>query len=130
MLVKRINFITYLEDITEIEHSNLDVFVELEDDYDYTYTVVLATAKNIEYLMDKEKMNYLEPCPPFIIVKELTKDIIEETVKAYAERKDGYWLKFYHFAGEIDETVFNKLRAQDIEEELKELKELDELDNS
>ena len=56
MLIKSISFPTYLEDITDIENSNIDVFVELEDGY--TYTVVVATAKNIESLMDKERMNY------------------------------------------------------------------------
>ena len=123
MLVKSISFPTYLEDITDIENSNIDVFVELEDGYNYT--VVVATAKNIESLMDKEKMNYFEPGYPFIIVKKLTKDIIEETLKAYAEN-DAYWLKLYHFAGKINKTVFNQLQAEHIEY----LKELDELDNS
>ena len=119
-----IRFPTYLEDVTDIATSNIDVFVELEDGY--TYAVVVATAKNIEYLMNKEKMNYFEPGHPFIIVKELTKEIIEETLKAYAEHDDGYWLKLYHFADKIDKTVFNKLQAEHIEY----LKELDELDNS
>jgi len=123
MLVKSISFPTYLEDITDIENSNIDVFVELENGY--TYTVVVATAKNIESLMDKEKMNYFEPGYPFIIVKKLTKDIIEETLKAYTENNDGYWLKLYHFAGKINKTVFNKLQAEHTEY----LKELDELDN-
>jgi predicted nucleotidyltransferase len=58
MLIKSISFPTYLEDITDIENSNIDVFVELEDGY--TYTVVIATAKNIVSLMDKEKMNYFQ----------------------------------------------------------------------
>jgi len=44
MLVKSIIFPTYLKNITDIENSNIDVFVELEDGY--TYTVVLATARN------------------------------------------------------------------------------------
>jgi hypothetical protein len=122
MLVN-ISFPTYLEDITDIENDNIDVFVELEDGY--TYTVVVATAKNIESLMDQEKMNYFRPGDPFIIVKKLTKDIIEETLKAYAENNDGYWLKLYHFAGDINKTVFDKLQAEHIEY----LKELDELDN-
>lgn len=82
MLIKSISFPTYLEDITDIENSNIDVFVELEDGY--TYTVVVATAKNIESLMDKEKMNYFEPGHPFIIVKKLTKEIISEAIEAYA----------------------------------------------
>ena len=123
MLIKSISFPTYLEDITDIENSNIDVFVELEDAY--TYTVVVATAKNIEFLMDKERMNYFEPGYPFIIVKKLIKEIIEEAVKAYAEN-DAYWLKFYHFAGEVDTAVFNRLQAEHTEY----LKELDELDNS
>ena len=123
MLIKSISFLTYLEDIKDIENSNIDVFVELEDDY--TYTVVVATVKNIVSLMDKEKTNFSEPGDPFIIVRKLTKEIIEEVVKAYAEN-DAYWLKFYHFAGEVDKAVFNRLQAEHTEY----LKELDELDNS
>ena len=63
MLIKRIDFPTYLEDIIHIENSNIDVFVELEDAY--IYSVVVATAKNIESLMHKEKMNYFKPDYPF-----------------------------------------------------------------
>ena len=76
-------------------------------------------------LMDKEKTNFSEPGAPFIIVRKLTKEIIEEAVKAYAEN-DAYWLKFYHFAGEVETAVFNRLQAKHTEY----LKELDELDNS
>ena len=123
MLIKSISFPTYLEDITDIENSNIDVFVELEDAY--TYTVVVATAKNIESLMDKERMNYFEPGYPFIIVKKLTKEIISEAIEAYAS-DEAYWLKLYHFAGKIDTAVFNRLQA----EHTQYLKELDELDNS
>ena len=45
MLVKRISFVspTLLEEISDIEDYNLDVFVKFE--YGYTYTVVIATAK-------------------------------------------------------------------------------------
>ena len=123
MLIKSISFPTYLEDITDIENSNIDVFVELEDAY--TYTVVVATAKNIESLMDKERMNYFEPGYPFIIVKKLTKEIISEAIEVYAS-DEAYWLKLYHFAGKIDTAVFNQLQAKHMEY----LKELDELDNS
>ena len=123
MLIKSIRFPTYLEDITDIENDNIDVFVDLEDGY--TYTVVVATAKNIESLMDKEKMNYFEPGYPFIIVKKLTKEIISEAIEAYAS-DEAYWLKLYHFAGKVDTAVFNQLQAEHMEY----LKELDELDNS
>ena len=123
MLIKRISFPTYLEDITDIENSNIDVFVELEDGY--TYTVVVATAKNLESLMNKEKMNYFEPGHPFIIVKKLTKEIITETIEAYGS-DDAYWLKLYNFAGKIDTAIFNQLQV----EHMQYLKELDELENS
>lgn len=123
MLIKSINFPTYLENITDIENINIDFFVELE--YAYTYTVVAATAKNRESLMDKEKMNYFEPGYPFIIVKKLTKEIITEAIQAYAS-SDAYWLKLYHFAGKVDTAVFNHLQSEHTEY----LKELDELDNS
>ena len=123
MLIKSISFPTYLEDITDIENSNIDVFVELEDGY--THTVVVATPKNIEFLMNKEKREFLEPGYPFILVQKLTKRIITEAIEAYAS-DDAYWLKLYHFAGKIDKTVFNRLQDEHIEY----LKELDELDNS
>ena len=42
------------------------------------------------------------------------------------QKKDAYWLKYYHFAGEIDTGVFNKLQ----DEQTEYLKELGELDNS
>lgn len=122
MLIKSISFPSYLEDITDIENSNIDVFVELEDNY--TYTVVVATAKKIESLMDKEKMNYFEPGHPFIIVKNLTEEIITKTIQAYAS-DDAYWLKLYHFTGKVDTAVFNRLQAEHMEY----LKELDELHN-
>ena len=59
MLVKKISFIrpNLLEEVLDIEDYNLDVFVELEDGYNYL--VVIATAKNIVSLMDKEKTNFL-----------------------------------------------------------------------
>ena len=125
MLVKKISFVrpNLLEEIPDIEDYNLDVFVELEDGY--TYTVVIATAKNIVSLMNKEKTNFSESGDFFIIVRKLTKKIIEEAVKVYAEN-DAYWLKFYHFAVKVNTTVFNQLQAEHTEY----LKELDKLDNS
>jgi hypothetical protein len=126
-MIVKISFPTYLEDITDIENDNIDVFVELEDGY--THIVTVATTKNIESLMDEDKMNYFRPNYPFIIVKKLTKDIIEETLKAYAEEDDGYWLKLYHFANDINKTVFEQLQAEHIKEseEFDELNRLDDL---
>jgi len=126
MLVKKISFPNpnELEDIEDIENDNIDVFVELEDGY--VCTVVVSTPKNLKSLMNKNKMDFLKPGCPFIIVKKLTKEIIEEMIKVYAEEDNGYWLKLYQFSGDIDMSIFNKLQAEHEEY----LKELDELDNS
>ena len=78
MKIKKISFPTSLKDIEDIKDDNIDVFVELENSY--VYTVVIATAKNIESLMDKYKINYFKLGHPFIIVKKLTKEIITEAI--------------------------------------------------
>jgi hypothetical protein len=153
--IKRIKYLRYCEDIMEIEHSNIDITFEIditvELDDGSTYIVSLTTPKNLEYLMDQNHMNYFEPVYPRIIIKSLTKDIIIETIKAYVKKNDGYWLKLYHFADEIDPRLFQQLQAEakkldDYEyqkykiqlddKELKKLyvvyegKDLEELDNS
>ena len=49
-------------------------------------------------------------------VQKLTKEIIQEAIKAYIDDKpDAYWLKLYHFATDIDIAVFNQMQAQQIE---------------
>jgi len=74
--------------------------------------------------MEKEKKNFLGPSHPIIIVKKITKEIIEETMEAFVDN-NGYWLKLYHFSDQIDMSVFDKLQAEHEEY----LKESDELDN-
>lgn len=109
MLVKSIEFSTYLEDVTDVENGNIDVFVELEDGSNHY--IVVATPKNIEFLINKEEMNFLKPWYPFIIVNQLTEDVIEEAIKGYSE-EDGFWLKLYSLAGDISIEVLNKLQVE------------------
>jgi hypothetical protein len=108
--IKRIRFLRYCEDITEIQHSNIDVTVELKDGS--KYVVTLTTLNHLQYKMEKNKMNYLGVGYPMIIVKSLTKDIIIETIKSYVKKNDGYWLKLYHFADAIDPRLLNQLQAE------------------
>ena len=121
MKVKSIKFPKEWENNLGIENQSMDIFLEVENGY--IYDVVVGTPQYIEYLMDKNQKNYFEPGIPFIIVKELTKEIIEETIKAYAEKNNGYWLKSHHFAKEIDESVFDKLKAEKIEDNIEYEKE-------
>nr|YP_010444275.1 hypothetical protein NQZ09_pgp144 [Fibrocapsa japonica]UTE95162.1 hypothetical protein FjapPt_p080 [Fibrocapsa japonica] len=41
-----------------------------------------------------------------IIVKKLTKKIVAEAIKTYAEG-EGYWLKLYQFGDELDIAILN-----------------------
>lgn len=107
MLIQSINFPSPLTDIEDISDDNIDVFVDLEDGS--SYTVVVATCKNVLSLMDKDKADFSEPGCPFIIVRKLTMKVIKEAIETYAEN-DAYWLKLYHFAADIDLDVFDKLQ--------------------
>jgi hypothetical protein len=117
MKIKSISFINYGFDISEIQNRNIDVFVELTNGY--RYVVTLATLESIQSLMQEEKKNYFGPCDLVIIVKTLTHEVIAETIMAFAYEKhgyileEGYYLKLYHFANRIPETVFNQLQAED-----------------
>jgi len=111
MLIKSIYYRNYDVDMTEIEKSRIDIFVTV--DTGYTYIVTLATPNFINYIMDQQNINYFEPREPFIMVKKLTHEIIAETIKAYAEKENGYFLKLYDFGHRIPGTVFNQLQAED-----------------
>ena len=106
---------THLNEIEDVYNSNIEVFVTLEDGF--TLTIVVGTPKNLQYLMEKDKVNFYGPGLPWIIVQKLTKEIIQEAIKAYIDDKpEVYWLKLYHFAPDIEITVFDQLQAQEIKE--------------
>lgn len=75
--------IPYNLEETTIENENVDVFVDTDEGY--TYNLSFATTRHIQFLMDKEREEYFGPSYPFIIVNKLTREIIEQAVKAFAE---------------------------------------------
>lgn len=78
--------------------------------------------------MKKDKVNFYGPGVPWVFVQKLTKEIIEKTIEAHiAYQPDAYWLQLYHFATNIDISVFNKLQTQRMKE-LKEIYETEEFD--
>jgi hypothetical protein len=106
---------TELNGIEDIYNSNIEVVVRLEDEF--PLTIIVGTPQNLQYLMEKDKVNLYGPGIPWVIVQKLTKEIIREAIKAYIdEEPDGYWLKLCHFATDIDITVFDQLQAQQIKE--------------
>jgi hypothetical protein len=106
MKIKRIEF---AHEITDPHMDNLDVFVENEDGY--TYTIVVSTPGDLVDQMEQEKINFIRPDTPKIIVRKLTEPIVREAIEAYAEN-DGYWLKLCQFGDDIDISVLNKLEEE------------------
>ena len=106
MKIKRIEF---AYEITDSYMDNLDVFVENEDGY--TYSIVVSTPGDLVDQMVQEKINFIRPDTPKIIVKKLTEPIVREAIEAYAEN-DGYWLKLCQFGDNIDISVLNKLEEE------------------
>ena len=80
---------------SDIYNYLVDVFVTLEDDSEYWLDV--TTPQFLVSYMDKRKENFLDPSYPFIIVRELTPEVIKEAIEAFIiERKDGFWFKLYY----------------------------------
>ena len=105
---------TELNEITDTYNANVEVFVTLEDGF--PFTIMVGTPENLEDVMYNNDKNFYGPGLPWIIVDKLTKEIIHEAIEAYIDdRPDGYWLKLYHFALDIDIAVLNQLQAQEIE---------------
>ena len=103
----------HLSKIKDISNANNDVCVRFEDGF--YLNVIVGTPQNLQYLMEKDEVNFWEPGLPWVIVQKLTKEIIHEAIQAYKDaRPNGYWLKLYYFATDIDITVFDQLQAQEI----------------
>jgi len=104
MRVESINFLGPIEDIDDVFDYNMDVSVNLENGQNYV--VVVGTPKNLLKLMENEKSDFLSPGDPIIIVKKMTKEVVEEAIQAYAE-DDAYYLKFY--SAELDTKTLDVL---------------------
>ena len=61
--------------------------------------------------MENEKSDFLSPGDPIVIVKKMTKEVIEQAIKAYAE-DDAYCLKFY--SAELDTKTLDILKDRSI----------------
>ena len=109
MKVESITFLSDLKDVKDIFDDNMDVSVNLENGKNYV--VVVGTPKNLLRLMENEKSDFLSPGDPIIIVKKMTKEVIEQAIKAYAE-DTAYYLKFYSAA--LDTKTLDILKDRSI----------------
>ena len=109
MRVESITFLSDLKDVKDIFDYNMDVSVNLENGRNYV--VVVGTPKNLLRLMENEKSDFLSPGDPIVIVKKMTKEVVEEAIQAYAE-DDAYCLKFY--SAELDTKTLDVLKNRSI----------------
>jgi hypothetical protein len=98
-----------LKDVKDIFDDNMDVSVKLENGQNYV--LVVGTPKNLLKLMENEKSDFLSPGDPIVIVKKMTKEVVEEAIQAYAE-DDAYYLKFY--SAELDTKTLDILKDRSI----------------
>ena len=109
MKIESITFLSDLKDVKDIFDDNIDVSVDLENGRNYV--LVVGTPKNLLRLMENEKSDFLSPGDPIVIVKKITKEVIEEAIQAYAE-DDAYCLKFY--SAELDTKTLDVLKDRSI----------------
>ena len=109
MKVESITFLSDLKDVKDIFDDNMDVSVKLENGRNYV--LVVGTPKNLLRLMENEKSDFLSPGDPIVIVKKMTKEVIEQAIRAYAE-DDAYCLKFY--SAELDTKTLDVLKDRSI----------------
>ena len=109
MKVESITFLSDLKDVKDIFDDNMDVSVNLENGRNYV--LIVGTPKNLLRLMENEKSDFLSPGDPIVIVKKMTKEVIEQPIRAYAE-DDAYCLKFY--SAELDTKTLDILKDRSI----------------
>ena len=93
----RVKNITFMSGTPiDIYSGSADVFVTLEND-DSEYWFEVTTPQFLASHMHKKKQKFLEPLYPFIVVRELTSDVIKEAIESFIiEEEDDFWFKLYY----------------------------------
>ena len=103
-----------LKTIDNVKNGNIEVPIILPDGYEICVSV--ATPQNLQSIMDANAVDFLAPECIFIIVNELTEELITKAINNYMKTDpSGYWLKLHHFNSEISKHVFDELQAKQIE---------------
>ena len=107
MEIKKIELVTEIENIYD---DSVDVIVTLDDDSSYVIDVV--TPQYLLSLMKEKNQPFIEPGENYIVVKKLTPEIIEETIRAFVQENDAYWLKLLHISSYFDIETLNNVHDQ------------------
>ncbi len=69
---------TKISELPDVQNDNIDVCVTLENGV--TYTLVFITPANLEAMMKKEGVSYVDPRFRFIVVEQLSENMIESVI--------------------------------------------------
>jgi hypothetical protein len=105
----KVESIEIFSEVENIFDASTDVWVKLENGH--TYIVVVETPKYLLGLMDYEKNDFLSLSDPIIVVRKLTKEVVEKAIEAYAE-DEAYYLKLYD--AHLDVKTLNVLKDREI----------------
>jgi len=111
MEIKEIQLVTEIENIYD---DAVDVNVTLDDNF--TYVIEVVTPQHLLSLMKDRNQPFIEPGEDYIIVEKLTPEIIEETIKAFVQENQAYWLKLLHISSYFDIETLHKVRDHVIKE--------------
>ena len=96
-------------------NSNVEVIVIFKNGLQVA--IIVGTTKNLEYLMENNRVKFYGPGLPWIIVNELTVETINQGTQGYMDDcPNGYWLKLYYFWNDLDTTIFDPLDPLEIDE--------------
>ncbi len=84
-------FPTPLAEIEDPTNANIDVCVRTTEEKDYT--LVFITPDNLKSLMESNNEAYIHPDFKFIVINQISEDVITAVVKEIA--KDSYLLQQY-----------------------------------
>ena len=104
-----------LKTIDNVKNGNIEVPIILPDGYEICVSV--ATPQNLQSIMDANAVDFLAPECIFIIVNELTEELITKAINNYMKTDpSGYWLKLHHFKNQINKYIFDDLQTKQIAE--------------
>ena len=84
-------FPTPLTEIEDPTNANIDVCVRTNEGNDYT--LVFITPDNLKFLMESNNEAYIHPDFKYIVIKQISEDIISMAIKEIA--KDPHLLQQY-----------------------------------
>ena len=84
-------FPTPLAEIEDSTNENIDVCIRTDEGKDYT--LVFITPDNLKSLMESNHETYIHPDFKFIVIKEISEDVIRTAIKEIA--KDTHLLQLY-----------------------------------